>query len=282
MYKIFYYLTIISFIVAGYCILAILVRLIFRKGPPIKKFGMPLAISLVIIGLSFVEFYDDYQRKKRYIETAERINKVNEILADEQNAQETQKVQETELEPVVNLRDKVEEILKGPESNTKTKLNEDDVIATYHNALNSVFGSYTKNQVSVDEDLAKQFLANTSLYPAQDKESIEAVKKQSISDVDYAKLMKKPGPYQGKTLDYKGYAADFQRQEDQGIPFNFILVVDKDYDYIVIIFKEIGNIKKEDEIRFWGSPIGLDSFKNVSGETRKAVVFFGSHIEKIK
>lgn len=272
-------ISILSFIAVLVGIILIIVKLTAKKGDPIKKLSIFLATSLIILTFASTTYYEDIQKKKQNEAIFKRYEQAKKEIAN------GQKPWETVQKPVVNLKDKVEEILITQKSYSETsgkkfEIKEEDVIAEYHDTLNLIIKGFTKNHVSVDKDLAEKFAKNASFYPAQDLESIEAVKKESISNVNYEELMKNPDPYRGKILEYKAVAIDFLKKKNEGIPLNFILVVDKEYDYVFIIFKDIGDIKKGDEIRFWGSPIGIDSFKNIGGDKRKAVVFFGSHVEK--
>jgi len=93
--------------------------------------------------------------------------------------------------------------------------------------------------------------------------------------------MKNPDPYRGKILDYKAVALSFIEQTVDDVPITFIHIADRKHDYFLIMLKEKGNIKEHDDIRFWGTPIGTESFEAKDGKQRTAQVFFGSHIEKI-
>jgi hypothetical protein len=43
-------------------------------------------------------------------------------------------------------------------------------------------------------------------------------------------------------------------------------IIDEDgISYQIIVYKSTGNILEEDRVRFWGLPLGVSSFENVSG-----------------
>jgi len=126
-------------------------------------------------------------------------------------------------------------------------------------------------------------IANYQLFPAKTSEEIAAAKKLTDASITSKHLNKNAAPYFDKMVSYSGIVISIEEtQIDGGQTIAIAHVLDENaQSYEVMIYKETGDILEEDEVQFWGVPIGVTGFENVSGGYTNAIFVLGAHIEKI-
>ncbi|WP_394679052.1 hypothetical protein [uncultured Exiguobacterium sp.] len=123
-----------------------------------------------------------------------------------------------------------------------------------------------------------------TLFPAFEKADISKVKKMEDTSVSVKMLNKNVTPYYKKIVSFEGSVVSIEEMplEESEDTVSLLHVIDDAGDsYQVLLFKGSGDILEEDEVRFWGAPLGPSSFENVSGGTTNVQVFMGSHVEKL-
>lgn len=165
-------------------------------------------------------------------------------------------------------------------ASTESKISEE---AKYAEALKVDLKLLTEDQLELAQESYDFIVANHKLFPAKADEDIAQVKEKADSSITSKHLNKNVQPYYGKIATFQGNVISVEEEPlDNGETISVTHVYDDaGQSYEVIMYKSTGDIFEEDNVRFWGAPVGLYSFENVSGGSTNAQAFFGSHIEKV-
>jgi hypothetical protein len=146
------------------------------------------------------------------------------------------------------------------------------------------YPALTDNQVELDQSSIDFIKNNYTLFPAQTDADINKVKSMTDSSIDARLLNKNPSPYFQKIASYEGTVISVEeKQLDKTTTISLTHVMDdNEQSYQVLMYKSTGNILENDRVRFWGAPVGVSSFENVSGGSTNVIDFAGSQIEKVQ
>lgn len=146
------------------------------------------------------------------------------------------------------------------------------------------FPAVTDKQVDLDQSSYDFIKNNYTLFPAQTDADINKVKSMTDSSIDARLLNKNPNPYFQKIASYEGTVISVEeKQLDKTTTVSLTHVMDdNEQSYQVLMYKSTGNVLENDRVRFWGAPVGVSSFENVSGGSTNVIDFAGSQIEKVQ
>lgn len=127
---------------------------------------------------------------------------------------------------------------------------------------------------------AEEFInTHEDLVPAKSEDSISDYVDSSI---EFKKVSKNQNNFGDKIMKVnEAYVIDILEDnisEDQ--PMSIIQAMDADGNCYFIIHLDSVEIYKEDTIKFYGVPVGMTSYENVSGGTTISLVIAGSYVEK--
>lgn len=158
-----------------------------------------------------------------------------------------------------------------------------DFTAKYADFAESFVPKWTDETLELS-DTSYQFIHEQyDLFPAFEKENITKVKQLEDASVSIKMLNKNVEPYYKKILSFQGSVVSIEEVslDETDDTVSLLHIIDDAGDsYQVLLFKKSGDILEDDEVQFWGAPLGPSSFENVSGGTTNVQVFMGSHIEK--
>lgn len=128
---------------------------------------------------------------------------------------------------------------------------------------------------------AKEFLnTHQDVAPAKSEKSIS---KYVDSSVEFKKISKNQNNFGDKIMKVNAaYVIDIKETDlDDGSVLSELQVADDDGNVYYIIHNDSLEVYKEDTIKFYGIPLGMSGYENVSGGTTNCVVLAGSYVEKI-
>lgn len=170
---------------------------------------------------------------------------------------------------------------KEPKKEEAVKEESEQTVADW---LKMVLPQITYEDLELADDSYNYVTDNKEIFPADSEEEISEVKNSTDTSIDSRHLNKNVSPYYEKVLTATGTVIDVEEEEFDVIGTASIFhVFDDDMNsYMIILPKSSGDILEDDEIRFWGSPLGKFSFENLMGGHTNAQMFIGSHVEKIQ
>jgi hypothetical protein len=141
----------------------------------------------------------------------------------------------------------------------------------------------TENNLELSQESYDFMVANHTLLPAMTDADITKVKGLVDPSISYKLLNKNAAPYFSKFVSFTGSVVRVEEtQVESGDTVSLTHVMDDEFNsYQLFMYKGTGDILEEDSVQFWGVPVGISSFENVSGGTTNVQVIFGSHIEKV-
>lgn len=141
----------------------------------------------------------------------------------------------------------------------------------------------TEERLTLSKESHEFILENHSLFPAKTETDIEKVKNTVDSSITAKHLNKNAQPYFQKLATFQGTVIsveEFPAEVSETISVTHVMD-NEGQSYQIFMYKGTGDILEEDTVRFWGAPMGLSSFENVSGGFTNVQFFLGSHIEKV-
>lgn len=165
-------------------------------------------------------------------------------------------------------------------SQGKEKISED---VLYAEAFKEDILILSENMLELTQESYDFIVSNHTLFPAKTDEAIAEVKGQADTSLTIKHLNKNPQPYFQTMTTFQGYVVSVEEESlGNGETVAIVHVLDDDLNsYQLLIYKSTGDILEEDNVQFWGLPVGGSSFENVSGGTTNVQNFFGAHIEKV-
>jgi hypothetical protein len=141
----------------------------------------------------------------------------------------------------------------------------------------------TENNLELSQESYDFIVANHTLLPAMTDADITKVKGLVDPSISYKLLNKNAAPYYSKFVSFTGSVVRVEEQQvESGDTVSLTHVMDDEFNsYQLFMYKGTGDILEEDSVQFWGIPVGISSFENVSGGTTNVQVIIGSHIEKV-
>lgn len=132
------------------------------------------------------------------------------------------------------------------------------------------------------QDVTYDFISqNSKLFPAFTPEDVKKAKDITDSSISSKHLNKNATPYLNKMATFSGTVISVEENTEGEDTTTLIHIMDDDYQsYQILMYKSSGDILEDDNIRFWGVPVGPASFDNVSGGTTNVQFFVGAHAEK--
>lgn len=155
--------------------------------------------------------------------------------------------------------------------------------ALYAEAFTEDVKILSDDQLELTQESYDFIVANHSLFPAKTDQAIADVKGKVDSSITAKVLNKNAQPYFQKITSFQGTVISIEETGlDNGDTVAIVHVMDDELNsYQVLQYKSTGDILEEDNVQFWGVPVGGSSFENVSGGSTNVQNFLGSHIEKI-
>lgn len=156
------------------------------------------------------------------------------------------------------------------------------VDATYAEGFKHDITVVTNNSLELSQKSYDFIVSNHTLLPAMTDGDVTKVKSLVDPSISYKLLNKNVAPYYSKFASFTGNVVSVEEtQIESGDTVSLTHVIDDEFNsYQVFMYKGTGDILEEDRVQFWGIPVGVTSFENVSGGTTNVQLFFGSHIEK--
>ncbi len=156
-----------------------------------------------------------------------------------------------------------------------------DESENYANVLEDVLPAVTDGDVELQETSYEFISEHAELFPAKTEEDINQAKSLVDDSITIKHLNKNVAPYLEKVLSFQGTVIAVEEETEDDETISLTHVYDEEGNsYEVLMFKTTGDILEDDEVQFWGSPVGAHSFENISGGFTNSQIFFGSHLEK--
>jgi hypothetical protein len=143
---------------------------------------------------------------------------------------------------------------------------------------------FTDNTLELSQKTYDFMVNNHKLFPALTDSDINTAKSMVDKSINAKLLNKNPEPYFDKMASFSGHVIDIEETqlEDKTTIASVHVMDENKQSFEVLLYKETGDILEDDRVTFWGTPVGLWSFENISGGFTNSQFFIGSHIEKIK
>jgi len=164
-----------------------------------------------------------------------------------------------------------------------TEVSQPDQTSKYAEYMKLITPSITDKNLELSSTSYEFIKKNHKLFPAFKTAEINQAKQMEDASIGVKLLNKNVEPYLEKMLSFEGSVISIEETSvpDSDDTMSVVHVMDDEMNsYQVVLFKSSGDILEEDQVQFWGAPIGGSSFENVSGGTTNVQVFMGSHIEK--
>lgn len=141
----------------------------------------------------------------------------------------------------------------------------------------------TENSLTLSETSRTYIDKNEALFSAKKKSDIAKLKKKEDTTITSKHLNKNVKPYLEKVVSFKGTVISVEENTERDEPFSYVHVYDEaGQSYSYLTYQTTGDILEEDTVQFWGVPLGVYSFENVSGGATNAIAIFGGTIEKVQ
>ena len=236
---------------------------VFRKTGTAKKWFKISGGVFVVAFIIMIVFSGDSDKP---VEEASTEVKADEVEKEEISAEEK----------AVDAEEK-----KAKEAEKK-KAKENKEHSKYADSFVNDIGIMTEERLALSDESYDFIVKNYSLFPALNDADVEKAKSTADSSISSKHLNKNAQPYFQKVATFAGTVISVEEAPAEvSETISLTHVIDNDgQSYQVFMYKGTGEILEDDTVRFWGVPVGLSSFENVSGGTTNVQVFLGSHIEK--
>lgn len=199
----------------------------------------------------------------------------------ESDSKDSSTTSEPEVEET-EVAESSEEKSSTKKENTKTEKQEDKG-EFYAETLNEEIPLLTEEQGTLSQESYDFIVNNSILIPAHTQEGIEQAKSKS-EYVDIKLLNKNIASYYGKLVTFEGYVVQIEEETfENGETAAWLNIYDdfSESNFLVYMYKTTGDILEEDYVQFWGLPITKYSYETLDGGFQNAILFFGSHVERI-
>jgi hypothetical protein len=152
----------------------------------------------------------------------------------------------------------------------------------YANLAKDLIPEFTDKNLELD-DKTFDFISNHSkLFPAKTPEDIQQVKNLTDTTIESKHLNKNVSPYLDKMVVFSGSVVNIEENKVGDESITLVHILDDDLQsYQILLFKPADNVFEDDQVKFWGVPVGPSSFDNVSGGTTNTQFFVGADLEKL-
>lgn len=150
----------------------------------------------------------------------------------------------------------------------------------YADALEIDVPLISEDQLELAEESYEYIVDNYNLFPAKkDKEVNKAIEKSET--IDYRELSKNPAKYHSNIVSFSGFVRQIDEQNVDDETMTYAIVYDDNSNaHVIFMYKEAEEIYEDDDITFYGIPIGAYDFSSDDGGFQSSILYFGSHIEK--
>ncbi|GEK31675.1 hypothetical protein KZO01_19840 [Kurthia zopfii] len=139
----------------------------------------------------------------------------------------------------------------------------------------------TEDHIELSDDSSSFIKANETLFSSNKKADLNELKKQTDSTISAIHLFKSVTPYLSNIVSVKGTVISIEEISEDGPMVTNVDVTDEEGNtYSYISYKKTKDIFDGDVVEFWGTPLGVYSFDNVSGGLTNSIAIFGGQIEK--
>jgi hypothetical protein len=205
-----------------------------------------------------------------------------EPVANDSAVEETDTSIEDSSDEVTEETTKEEPVEESNEDSTEVEVST-PTEASYAEGFKHDITVITEDSLELSQESYDFIVANHTLLPAMTDADINKAKGLADPAISYKLLNKNAAPYFSKFASFTGSVISVEEtQIESGDTVSLTHVMDDEYNsYQVFMYKGTGDILEEDRVQFWGIPVGVSSFENVSGGITNVQVFFGAHIEKV-
>lgn len=204
-------------------------------------------------------------------EENEQLKKELEELKQQLATKETDQAENNSSGGTAEKIDGEEDIKPNAELDTQNFLLHVDYLTTM--ASNGYLELSEKGESFITE--------NIDLFINQNSETQDKAKSLAV-DIDVRELNKSSSKFLDTFVEFEGFIVEIiEDYYDEFTILTYAHVMDYDFNsYTVFMFGSAEGILEDDDVIFYGLPLGGYSFENVSGGYTNANLFFGSAIEK--